>query len=455
MKNKIYRIFALSLTVALVACSNKTSVLSKEKNLINKEYIISETTYPKMSKYPIQSKNNNFGDEKFDKVYEVWKEDLAKQRKQDFDYKTGMNNFFEKSIPIYLHNSKGKNKVYSPLNVYMALSMLAEITDKNSRSQVMSLLGEKDIDFLRKRATAIWNAHYLNDGVSSSVLANSIWLNKNIEFDKKSLNGLSKNYKTSSYSGEMGTNEFNVALHSWINKQTGSLLEKQVGNLEFSKETIMALVSTIYFKDKWENEFLKANTVKGLFDAENTKQKCEYMKKSGRGNYYYSDKFSAISKKFQANSKMWFILPDKKVSVDELIKDEKTIDFIVLNGKDFDNKFVRINRTIPKFDIVSTLNLVDGLKFLGIKDVFDVSKSDFSPILKKYEDIFLDKVEHSARVKIDEEGCEAAAYTVMMMMGTSMPPKEEIDFKLDRPFIFAITGHDGLVLFVGIVNKVK
>ena len=60
---------------------------------------------------------------------------------------------------------------------------------------------------------------------------------------------------------------------------------------------------------------------------------------------------------------------------------------------------------------------------------------------------------HAARVRIDEEGCEAAAYTVLGMPASAMPPDGEIDVTLDRPFLFAITGSDGLPLFVGIVNQ--
>ena len=31
--------------------------------------------------------------------------------------------------------------------------------------------------------------------------------------------------------------------------------------------------------------------------------------------------------------------------------------------------------------------------------------------------------------------------------------EQEIDFILDRPFLFAITSQDGLPLFVGVVNQ--
>lgn len=50
-------------------------------------------------------------------------------------------------------------------------------------------------------------------------------------------------------------------------------------------------------------------------------------------------------------------------------------------------------------------------------------------------------------MKIDEDGCEAAAYTILGVEATAMMgPEDEIDFTLDKPFVFAITGIDGLPL---------
>ena len=57
-------------------------------------------------------------------------------------------------------------------------------------------------------------------------------------------------------------------------------------------------------------------------------------------------------------------------------------------------------------------------------------------------------------MKVDEEGCEAAAYTVVMVeAGGAMPPDDEVDFTLDRPFLFAVTGDSDLPLFTGVVNQ--
>ena len=68
--------------------------------------------------------------------------------------------------------------------------------------------------------------------------------------------------------------------------------------------------------------------------------------------------------------------------------------------------------------------------------------------------LYLSQTQHAARVAVDEEGVVAAAYTLLAEAGCGMPEKlEEVDFILDRPFLFAITGEDSLPLFAGVVAE--
>ena len=89
---------------------------------------------------------------------------------------------------------------------------------------------------------------------------------------------------------------------------------------------------------------------------------------------------------------------------------------------------------------------------MGVKDVFDPNASDFSPLSDKQ--LMVSDAEHAARVIIDEKGCEAAAFTAIMVAeGAEWNPEEppEMDFVLDRPFLFAVTGRDS-VLFLGAIS---
>ncbi|MBQ1805223.1 MAG: hypothetical protein II010_04885, partial [Oscillospiraceae bacterium] len=67
------------------------------------------------------------------------------------------------------------------------------------------------------------------------------------------------------------------------------------------------------------------------------------------------------------------------------------------------------------------------------------------------------QVKHAARVTVNEDGCEAAAFTAIMVEATSAAPDSlpVFEMDLDRPFAFLITGVDGLPLFIGCVNSME
>ena len=76
------------------------------------------------------------------------------------------------------------NAAYSPVNVYMAMAMLAETTGGNSRQQILDLFGLNTIAELRKQAKHMWNAHYCADGQTNLLLGNSLWLDDAYSFKK-------------------------------------------------------------------------------------------------------------------------------------------------------------------------------------------------------------------------------------------------------------------------------
>lgn len=119
-----------------------------------------------------------------------------------------------------------------------------------------------------------------------------------------------------------------------------------------------------------------------------------------------------------------------------------------------------IHWSVPKFDVDSNLELTDALKAMGVTDVFDFNKADFSPLVDKEkfdESVAVTQVQHAARVKVDEKGCEAAAFTAVTADATAAMPEElpVVEMNLNRPFAFMITGVDGLPLFLGTVNTLK
>lgn len=435
MKRFIALILALSALLSLAACGGTNA------------FALAEARYPESAPYPDETK---YSGAKFDTVYDAWSAERRARNAAATSASGAMDEYLRAALPALLTTGDGKNAVCSPVNVYMALSMLAEVTDGESRAQLLSLLGAESIDALRKTAGQVWAANYQNDGAVTSVLADSLWLSDSMDYHSDTLARLADSYYASAYRGEMGSEAFNEALRSWINEQTGGLLKESASGLSLPPETVIALASTIYFRAKWGSEFSKSATADGIFHAPDGDITHEFMHETMESTYYAAENFAAVGKYLEGSGTMWFLLPDEGVTPEELLA-SGAVDFL-LSQENAESKFMTIDLSVPKFDISADTELSAALHALGVTDVFDADTADFSPLTDNADGIFLSQAKHAARVAIDEEGVIAAAYTVMAAAGAAMPPEERVDFTLDRPFLFAVTGGSGAVLFAGIVN---
>jgi len=348
------------------------------------------------------------------------------------------------------------NTIVSPINVYLALGMLAEVTEGNSREQILNALNETSIENLRTTANSLWLYNHVDDGCLTSNLAASIWLSDKYNYKSASLKNLADNYFADSFSGTMGSDEYNEQFRSWINKNTGNLLQNQVSDMRFKKDTNAAITTTIYFKSSWLDEFSKYATIKDTFKGVNGDEEVDFMHKSEKGRYYVGKNFSAASISMQEGYSMLFLLPDEGQTPNDLMQDEEALKFILSSENEPTSSKATINFSVPKFDVDSQLELVDIIADMGVTDVVDCSVSDFTNLTEDTDEIFVSSILHGARVKIDEEGCEAAAYTVIMMTNTTAISQETyVDFILDRPFIFVIRNDAGMPLFVGTVYTIQ
>lgn len=436
MKRFIALILALSALLSLAACGSANA------------FAIAEASYPKSAPYPDETK---YSGAKFDTVYDAWSAERRARNAAATSASGAMDEYLRAALPALLAAGDGENAVCSPVSVYMALSMLAEITDGESRAQLLSLLGADSINTLRKTAGEVWAANYQNDGAVTSILADSLWLSDRMDYHSGTLARLADSYYASAYRGEMGSEAFNEALRSWINEQTGGLLKESAGGLSLPPETVIALASTIYFRAKWGSEFSKTATADGVFHAPDGDVTHEFMHETMESTYYAADSFAAVGKYLEGSGTMWFLLPDEGVTPEDILADGSAVDFL-LSQENAESKYMTIDFAVPKFDVSADTELSAALSSLGVTDVFDADTADFSPLMDNTDGIFLSQAKHAARVAIDEEGVIAAAYTVMAAAGAAMPPDERVEFTLDRPFLFAVTGASGEILFAGIVN---
>uniref|UniRef100_A0A8C3NKA7 Plasminogen activator inhibitor 1 n=1 Tax=Geospiza parvula TaxID=87175 RepID=A0A8C3NKA7_GEOPR len=106
---------------------------------------------------------------------------------------------------------------------------------------------------------------------------------------------------------------------------------------------------------------------------------------------------------------------------------------------------------VPRFSLETSWDLRGPLKALGILDLFDPERADFSPVTGD-EQLVLGPVLQKVRMEVTENGTEAASASAAVVYSRMAPP----EIVLDRPFLFLIrhrpTGLGGFGAFWGILG---
>ena len=107
------------------------------------------------------------------------------------------------------------------------------------------------------------------------------------------------------------------------------------------------------------------------------------------------------------------------------------------------------------------MSLKEDLQQLGVKDIFDINKSNLEKMIKD-EQQYID-ASHQATIEFSNDGIKAAAVTTMGGFGSSTAgfnylfevPVEEINMTFDKPFMYLVRDKDtGEVWFTGTVYEV-
>ena len=393
-----------------------------------------------------------FGDrEVWRSALDTWEAEQNSRREVAIQAMSDLSSFFSDGNKQFLHTEQNENKIWSPVNAYIGLAMTAELTEGKTRQQILDAFGVEGTDELRKQVSAVWESVYQDDSDEICVLANSLWLEKGLEYNREAMNALGYHYYASVYQGDLGSNQTNKDIAAWIDNNTGKFLKDSTKNIQLDSDTIMALYSTLYFQARWSSEFSEKNNTQGIFHMPDGEIQTLYMnKKEANMDYYWGENFSAVNMYLKNGCKMWFILPDEEMTVEDVLNNGTYMDMLVSNQWE-NSKSMKVNLSVPKFDVSSTIDLCDGLREMGMTNVFDPFEAEFTNFTSD-SPIWLTGANQAIRVQIDEEGVKAATYIEFPGSGAAALPDEIIDFVLDRPFLFVIT-NENIPLFVGCVNN--
>ena len=361
------------------------------------------------------------------------------------------NDFVCSSLKPVLVNtdSENVNPVYSPLSVYMAFSLAAESAYGDTQKDFLDVLGASDIEDLRNTNAELYKKLSFSDNDNADLtLANSLWFNSDCPFkvDDSAVDSISEKYKAAAFYIHCATDpDAGKEISNWISENTNHMIKPDV---QTSPDDILRIINAIHFKDSWYDNFKESNNIKANFtNSDNKETECTFLSGHFETNAAKCNGYTLCELKMLNGFKMTFALSDENSSLKEMLDDEEKMNRI-LNGTD-DLKTYNVNIQLPKFDVKSKYDLLKTADDMGI------------PITGDYSSFYTDegaecisKIIHEAAVNVDENGCEAAAYTevVLEKCDEIQLSTDSFDFILDRPFFYNVTDENGTSVICGAVN---
>ena len=454
------RMLSLALAAALLLAGCAGGAGEPDRKEPEKmSYTLAEPVYPEFPKQPVMPQEGPEGGwEAYMEAYDKYMDALNALRGEAPElteaHWKALNTFAARSTPLVLPEGTGENAVYSPLSLWSALSMLAQCAEGNSRRQVLDAVGADSVDLLQGQVSQIWRALYTDDGQNALILANSIWLNSGMEgaYVQDTLDTLAEKYYAGAYAVPMGESAADRAVTDWVKKQTNGLIGGEQPVVQTQADILALLASSLYYKAGWRDKFPPEGTMEDVFtDAAGNETKVDFMHKTVDDDFIRRDGYQA-ARLTTSLGEMVFVLPDEGVTPESLLQDPDFLSRLEFYGDAV--LYGEVQWSVPKFDVNSDLDLKGALASLGIADLLVPEKADLSALTDL--PAFLSDAKQLARVKVDEEGVEAAAVTIISVKNFNLPPQptEVCVMDLDRPFLFVIRTQD-VPLFIGVVNQVQ
>lgn len=370
---------------------------------------------------------------------------IREQNAIDDAFLAAMDDFAWNSAVAVLATGRG-NANYSPLSLYLALSLAATGAQGQTQQEMLSLLGVADGSKLAAQCAALYRLLYTDNEIGSLKIANSLWLDDEVQgapvsFKRDFLEAATKDFFASVYRADFAAEATAQAMADWVTDNTNGKLTPAFPT---DPSQVMSILNTVYFYDEWTDAFRENATKAGTFHAASGDVTVDFMNRTTLAGFIRGKNFTRAMLGLKNGGRMLFILPDAGVDVYDLLQNDDAVREAFQGGAD---DYGEVIWSVPKFGYGCKYDLADALQRLGMATAFDAEAADFSRVTDSR--VWISKVRQETHIAIDEKGVEAAAFTEIGYAGAGMP-QGRAEMILDRPFLYGIVAGNGTLLFMGV-----
>ena len=381
--------------------------------------------------------------------------DIFKTTQEDVKSVSAANNQF--ALELYSALKEGENIFFSPYSIFTALAMAYEGADTETAQEIQSVFHfPKDDNGRRQAFAAIHKQLNENKAGCEIKTANSLWVQNDYPFLKSYLDIIKKYYagEAANVDFKRKTEEARKKINDWTKEKTNGKIEDLFPKGSLNQITRLVLANAVYFKGMWLNQFDEKETMEEDFWVNSDRTvKVPMMKRVGKNakfNYTEVDGIQILEMPYESEKLSMFVFLPEKNNLEGL---ESSFNPQKLSQWKSELRKRSVDVYIPKFTFDGKFNLNQILKELGMPLAFSFD-ANFSK-MDGTQDLFIQKVIHSAFINVNEEGAEAAAATGVSV-GIKFAPAPQPVFRADHPFIFLIQEKEtDNILFIGrVVNPV-
>lgn len=385
----------------------------------------------------------------FERLYELREENPVEE-----DFYEALQEFaFRTAAALAAEKTSGEqlgNIVYSPFSLYYALALTAQGAEGETQEELLRLLGgESSAGWLSGQCGNLYRTLYRDNDQGNFRIANSVWMAQErdgqaLHYEEPFLKTVTEDFYSSLFAADFMDPETGKAMGAWVAEQTGGLLQP---DFPANADRIVEIINTIYLKDEWVEPFMEPQTASDVFRrADGSEAEVDFMNRVDFRTAWVGEGFTRAALGLKQTGEMVFVLPDEGVSVEELLASPERLREAFEGGGEV---FGEVTWKVPKFTFGMEGTLVEMLKSLGVEQAFDQARADFSGMVDWQ--VYVSEVRQGAKLSVNENGVEAAAFTeVGMDTGGVLPDEmEKVQMVLDRPFLYAVyTG--GNITFFGV-----
>lgn len=355
---------------------------------------------------------------------------------------------------------KSQSVICSPLSITYVLSMVNDGATGTTEQELEQTLGfhkggiQAVNDYCKN---LIDNLPHVDEKVQLNI-ANAIFVNDKYQLKKQFQQDMANYYDAKAEALDFSLPSTLDRINGWCDEKTRGMIPTILERVE--PRTVSYLLNAIYFKADWASMFEKNETREEVFTTPDGETRVPLMHQNVYMNYLRNDQYAAVSIPYgNGQWMMTVMLPEDGKTTDDVISSLAasgwSTDFLKNPLREARRYAVdlKLPRFETAFDTDDAGGLIELLKGMGIRRAFDGNSAEI-PNMCENGDLYISMMKQKAKIKVNEEGSEAAAVTIAGVNFTSAggdtqePPKAT--FHANRPFVYVIHEQSsGVILFVG------